>query len=49
MDYGGKLFQIENWLPDKKAKKMADDLKDKKELKSKSGIPSSFKKLKKKA
>ena len=29
MDYGGKLFQIENWLPDKKAKKMADDLKDK--------------------
>ena len=49
MDYGGKLFSIENWMPDnKKAKKMSDDLKDKKELKSKKGIPGSFKKLKKK-
>ena len=49
MDYGGKLFSIENWMPDnKKAKKMSDDLKDKKELKSKKGVPGSFKKLKKK-
>lgn len=50
MDYGGKLFSIANWMPtDSKAKMMADDLKDKKELKSKKGVPGSFKKLKKKA
>ena len=45
MDYGGKLFSIANWMPtDSKAKKMADDLKDKKELKSKKGVPGRFKK-----
>ena len=45
MDYGGKLFSIENWMPtDKKAKKVIDDLIDSKELKSKKGVPSSFKK-----
>ena len=44
MDFVGKLFSIDNWMADNKAKKMADDLKDKKELKSKKGVPGRFKK-----